>query len=475
MDQVLVGLGVAPENITVAKNLSYTKFLTTLIDFRAGLAPDDAVLFYFSGHGFSIEGDDYLAPVDFSLSKTKDIARRSSIGVAQVVAYLANNKSRVIVLDACRTDAPLLKRMVSEPPKMDLGPLISIDSSGSLIAYSTSAGKASDARSASGLSFYTQFLVNSLAARPRDMLTALNNAKAATSDASAGKQVPAVYDEMVGSFDLFKGTTPEASSSRGPASSPRGPRLGSGLEAYRTLSDEQVGQWVMEESDKIAQMISDSNRNAAQARRAGRTGDGDLFAFDGNFGACCRQDLMDLHSEVIDRLGPPAKNAQEEMLWRILLPTLQNPHQSPPINIGLLQHYLRSLRLLGLKLKRRAVPRNPSIDLRLQSQQVASENKYFSFELILTISTEKEITSGYVVVLFNEGLVVTLSDFVDSTSAFPGDGIDNKALEDLLEKNDGKSLALKIGKTPFTPQIPIHVKAFGKQPFRTLSASWFDE
>jgi len=205
MYQVLVGLGIAEANITPVKNLNYQEFLTALLNFRAGLKKDDAVLFYFSGHGFSIDGDDYLAPVDFSFDGTKDSARRKSIGLTQVFAYLSNIKSRVVVLDACRTDAPRLKKMDTEPSRLDFDPLLSTRSSGSLIAYSTSQGKTSDARSPSGLSFYTQYLVNSLAARPTDMSAALQRAKSATADASGGRQVPAVYDEMDGDF-LFPAT-----------------------------------------------------------------------------------------------------------------------------------------------------------------------------------------------------------------------------------------------------------------------------
>lgn len=215
MYQVLIGLGLAEGSITVVKDLDHSEFLTALLDFRAKLKADDAVLFYYSGHGFSIDGDDYLAPVDFSFGETRDETQRKSIGVAQVVAYLATIKSRVIVLDACRTDAPRLKQMAANAPKIALDPLISSRSSGSLIAYSTSAQKASNARSPSGLSFYTQYLVNSLAARPRDMYTALNNAKSATSSASEGRQVPAIYDEMEGSFIFLNEKLPPTSLTKG--------------------------------------------------------------------------------------------------------------------------------------------------------------------------------------------------------------------------------------------------------------------
>jgi Caspase domain len=208
MYQVLISLGMEKGNITVVTDLNYSDFLKTLSDFVAPLHDDDAVLFYYSGHGFSIDGDDYLAPVDFPFLSTKDIAERNSIRVESVAnAYLARIKSRVIILDACRTDAQLSKQMINQAPKIILEPLISSRSAGSLIAYSTSARKASNALSQSGLSFYTQYLVNSLAARPRDMLTALNDAKNATATNSNQGQVPAIYNEMEGSFSFVNGTT----------------------------------------------------------------------------------------------------------------------------------------------------------------------------------------------------------------------------------------------------------------------------
>ena len=71
MYQVLIGLGLAEGSITVVKDLDHSEFLTALLDFRAKLKADDAVLFYYSGHGFSIDGDDYLAPVDFSLERSQ--------------------------------------------------------------------------------------------------------------------------------------------------------------------------------------------------------------------------------------------------------------------------------------------------------------------------------------------------------------------------------------------------------------------
>ena len=66
-----------------------------------------------------------LAPVDFSFGDSKETAKRNSIGVTQIVDYLVMSKSRVIILDACRSDAPLLKQMARKAPKGALGALLS--------------------------------------------------------------------------------------------------------------------------------------------------------------------------------------------------------------------------------------------------------------------------------------------------------------------------------------------------------------
>jgi hypothetical protein len=195
---VLKSVGIS--DVTVARDQTKQQFLSTLIEFRSQLGDADAVLFYYSGHGFSIDGDDYLAPVDLRLSPraTRENTRAASIGVSEVLAQLVAAKSRVIVLDACRTHFDLLKGATNGV--LPLQAMRPVSASGSLIAYSASMGQASSAISESGLSFYTQYLVNSLAARPKDMLTALYDAKAATFDASGGTQVPAIYDEMYGTF-----------------------------------------------------------------------------------------------------------------------------------------------------------------------------------------------------------------------------------------------------------------------------------
>jgi hypothetical protein len=216
MYQVLTSVGFDPSDVTVVYDLTRERFNTALHDFRQKLGDDDSVLFYFSGHGFSIDGTDFLVPIDFAFGNTREEARLNSISLVQIINLFTRFPNRVIILDACRTESQRWKQMSNGSSKADVDALVAPEHiGGSLIAYATSAGMASNARSLSGLSFYTQYLVNSIAAHPKDMLTALNNARDMTISASheTGKiQVPAIYNEMDGSFPLVSSAAPSLAS-----------------------------------------------------------------------------------------------------------------------------------------------------------------------------------------------------------------------------------------------------------------------
>ena len=202
--RVLSEVGFDKKDITVADDVDKAAFIGKLIDFRNNLNPEDSVLFYFSGHGFSIDDSDYLVPIDFTLGKTKKAARDEAVSLAQVVSYLVGARTRIIILDACRTDTPTLKEMVNNSERsFTLDGLTVAPGEGTLIAYATSSNHASSAQSSSGLSLYTQYLVDSLRSRPATMEIAIDNAKAMTFKGSNGSQAPATYNEMLGgSFQL---------------------------------------------------------------------------------------------------------------------------------------------------------------------------------------------------------------------------------------------------------------------------------
>ena len=206
----LVAVGFLRTEITVLYDLHRAEFWQALLSFRNTLNPNDSVLFYFSGHGFSIGGQPYLVPLGFAFGKTEAESRQDAIDLEKVIDELSVARTRVFILDACRTSAPLLKEAAKRGAVSSVSALTAVQGNGSLVAYATGGGKASSAYSDSGMSLFTNYLVRSLKTQPPpiDMLDAIRKAKADTANASKGAQVPAVYDEMDGSFILS--TRPQA-------------------------------------------------------------------------------------------------------------------------------------------------------------------------------------------------------------------------------------------------------------------------
>ncbi len=112
-------------------------------------------LFYFSGHGAQIQGENYLLPVGDSIQRVEDI-KTGAVTASQIVDTMARAHSglNIVILDACRTN-PL-------DPDGARG-LSRIDSNASLfVSYATSPGAvALDGRG--GNSPYTKYLTQSIA------------------------------------------------------------------------------------------------------------------------------------------------------------------------------------------------------------------------------------------------------------------------------------------------------------------------
>lgn len=64
----------------------------------------DVALFYYSGHGIELRGENYLAPVDFSSEYGETQARRESLVAQGVQERMAEAGAgvRLVILDACR-------------------------------------------------------------------------------------------------------------------------------------------------------------------------------------------------------------------------------------------------------------------------------------------------------------------------------------------------------------------------------------
>jgi uncharacterized protein len=89
----------------VAINQTTAQFKQTLKTFRSRLRPNAEVVVYYAGHGMSVDGTNYLLPVDVKLESKADL-RDEAISLKNIIEDLnaAQIKTSILILDSCRNN-----------------------------------------------------------------------------------------------------------------------------------------------------------------------------------------------------------------------------------------------------------------------------------------------------------------------------------------------------------------------------------
>jgi WD40 repeat protein len=112
--------------------------------FSRRLGPGEIELFYFSGHGVQVEGENYLVPINAQLNRQAD-TQYDAVPLGKVINAVeaTNATAKIIILDACRNN-PFYRRWRSTArggATRGLATPVSSGSGGTLIAFSTAPGK----------------------------------------------------------------------------------------------------------------------------------------------------------------------------------------------------------------------------------------------------------------------------------------------------------------------------------------------
>lgn len=124
-----------------------------LADFENKIANYDASIFYFAGHGYELDGENYLASIDCQIPPSdKYHAGRNSIRLSEILdIYKKNtNKINIAIIDACR-------RAFDRGGNATLAPMFA--PKGTLLAFSTSPNEGASNEGFEGHSVYTGALL----------------------------------------------------------------------------------------------------------------------------------------------------------------------------------------------------------------------------------------------------------------------------------------------------------------------------
>lgn len=167
------------------------------------LDQNSVALFYYSGHGIQVKGENYVVPIDASIESEEEV-EYGAVNVGLVMAQMERARSRVniVFLDACRNN-PFARsfRSAAQGLAMVNAP------AGTFIAYATAPGDvASDGTAAAGNGLYTQQLLRYLNTPGMPIEQMHKQVRIAVSQASNGDQVPWESSSIMGDF-YFAGNT----------------------------------------------------------------------------------------------------------------------------------------------------------------------------------------------------------------------------------------------------------------------------
>ena len=152
-------------------------------------------LFYYSGHGLQVKGENYLIPVDANIGREDDI-KRKIINAREVLEKMDEAKSHLnlVFLDACRNNPfPRSIRAVSRGLASMSAP------TGTLLVFATNPDNvASDGKDRNGT--YTKHLLQYITQPGLEVGMLLRRVRTAVREETGGQQVPWENGSIEGEF-----------------------------------------------------------------------------------------------------------------------------------------------------------------------------------------------------------------------------------------------------------------------------------
>src|SRR5215469_606910 len=172
------------------ENATRETFRKALSEFQNDLRPGDVALFYYAGHGFQSDGQNFLVPTDVSAS-TEGLAQFDSISAALIMRIMAERKAalQIVILDACR-DNPYQSTSTRSLGSRGLAMMQAPANAGYLIAYAAAPGEQADDNLSGSNGLFTEYLLKSIQKPGITAYAAFDEAKKAVEAASRGAQQP---------------------------------------------------------------------------------------------------------------------------------------------------------------------------------------------------------------------------------------------------------------------------------------------
>ena len=189
-------------DVDTAYDLEGRKMAAIIGSLEKKIRDYDAILFYYAGHGFEIDGINMLAPIDLNPNDEKSLIFYDAFKISDLMELLKRGdsngtfKTKVIILDACRSQ---LNIRGSSP---SFAPILAPQ--GSIIAFSTSPGQT--ATECNGHGIYTATLLRCIDTPRTSIETVFKRVRTALANETNGAQISWEHTSLIGDFYLNPNT-----------------------------------------------------------------------------------------------------------------------------------------------------------------------------------------------------------------------------------------------------------------------------
>lgn len=181
-------------DIIFCENGNSGKIVELLTEFEDRIKDYDATIFYFAGHGFEVEGENYLAFTECQIDQPNTFhCRQTCIMISDLLRIYKKNTSKIniAIIDACRKSFERGGAIATSPIQAPKG---------TLIAFSTSPNDAASDVGFEGNSIYTGALLKYIGRERLSVEELFKKVRKTVYNLSNGKQTTWEHTSLIGDF-----------------------------------------------------------------------------------------------------------------------------------------------------------------------------------------------------------------------------------------------------------------------------------
>ncbi len=182
-------------SVQVAENTGRADLQRAVRGFIGSINPGDVAMFYYSGHGIQVDGENFLVPTDFDA--VDEIEAESQSYSAELVRERmeqSGSRLNIIVLDACRDNPFTASRSGSR------GLAAMNVTRGTFIAFATGPGQTASDNPRGNNGLFTSYLIEALRIPGLRLEDVFRRVGGEVSRETGGRQAPWIASSVYGDF-----------------------------------------------------------------------------------------------------------------------------------------------------------------------------------------------------------------------------------------------------------------------------------